>query len=360
MGRPTVHQLIIGATPHDAITQNGLLWQRWLQEAGFASELYATSIDDGCKDQIRPWHSYRAGPNGAHLLYHHSMGHPVVDQLLAEHAQNLIPVYHNVTPARWFAQADPELVRLTTLGIQQLGQMGNVLSKGVGDSDFNCGDMQAAGFKLTKTVPITFDAERYKKIGRTPPSQKINGGPLLLFVGRLAPNKCQEDLVRLLHACRQLEPATQLLLVGSHWLPAYVDWIRYVAEQLGVADGVHLLGSVSFAEMAQYYQTADLFVSLSEHEGFGMPLIESMFFKLPILAYRSSAVTGTLGGASITFDRKNYGALAQLVVRLWQDEAWQQRIIGRQTERLQDFLEPQVKSVFFQALHALGIDQTAF
>ena len=357
MSRP-VHQLIIGATPHDAITQNTLLWQRWLQEAGVKSEIYATSIDENCKDQIRPWLSYRPASD-ASLLYHHSLGNPVVEELLAKHSKNLIPVYHNVTPPHWFAGSDPELVRLTSLGLEQLKRMGAILPNGIGVSDFNSGELQAAGFKNALTVPITFDADRFEKIDPVLP--KIdNNGPILLFVGRLAPNKCQEDLIRLLYACRQLEPATQLLLVGSHWMPAYVDWVRYVAEQLGVADGVHLLGSVPFAEMAGCYQAADLFVSLSEHEGFGMPLIESMLFKLPILAYRSSAVTGTLGGVSVTFGRKNYSAIAQLVIKIWQDKAWQQRIIGRQTERLQAFLEPQVKSVFFKALNDLGLDQSGF
>ena len=356
MSRPIVHQLIVGATPRDAITQNALLWQRWLREVGADSEIYATSIDSDCQDQIRPWHSYRPAHN-ASLLYHHSLGNPIVGELLANHSKNLIPVYHNVTPPHWFAGSDPELVRLTSLGIQQLKQMGAVLPNGIGVSEFNSGEMQAAGFKHALTVPITFDAERFEKIKPIPP--KISSdGPLLLFVGRLAPNKCQEDLVRLLHACRQLEPATQLILVGSHWMPTYVDWVRYVAEQLNVADGVHLLGSVPFAEMAGCYRAADLFVSLSEHEGFGMPLIESMFFELPILAYRSSAVTGTLGGASVTVGKKNYGAMARLAVRLWKDKSWQQRIIGRQTKRLQDFLEPQVKSVFFKRLAQL--DQSGF
>lgn len=358
MGQLTVHQLVAGATPHDAITQNALLWQHWLQEAGAESEIYATSIDDGCKDQVRPWHSYRPAGDSS-LLYHHSLGNPVVEELLATHTNNLIPVYHNVTPPHWFAGSDTELVRLTTLGIRQLEQMGVIIPNGIGVSDFNCSEMRSAGFKKALTVPITFDAKRLEQITPVPPKTDSDGLKLL-FVGRLAPNKCQEDLVRLLYACRQIEPSTQLLLVGSHWMPSYVDWVRYVAEQLNVTDGVHLLGSVSFEEMAGCYQAADLFVSLSEHEGFGMPLIESMYFKLPILAYRSSAVTGTLGGASVTFGEKNYGEIAQLVIKLWKDKAWQQRISGRQTQRLKDFLEPQVKSVFFKALNDLGLDRSGF
>lgn len=354
MSRPILHQLIIGATPHDAITQNAYMWQRWLQEAGFASEIYATSIEEGCQHIVRPWHSYRSHEQAHRLLYHHSLGSPIVDELLNWPAANLIPVYHNVTPARWFKASHPELARLTNLGIEQLHRLGSVVPAAIGVSEFNCADMRVAGFKKTAVVPITFDDKQFDQAAVTPLKLKKDG-PVLLFVGRLSPNKCQEDLVRLLYACQQLEPATQLILIGSHWMPDYVDWVRYVAEQLGVADSVHLLGSVSFGEMAAAYKAADLYISFSEHEGFGMPLIESMYFELPILAYRSTAVTDTLGGASLTVGRKDYAALAQLVLQLCQDHAWQQRIIARQNKRLHDFLEPQVKTLFFEVLNEFGI-----
>ncbi|MFT5196575.1 MAG: glycosyltransferase involved in cell wall biosynthesis [Cellvibrionaceae bacterium] len=355
MSRPVLHQLIIGATPRDAITQNAILWQRWLQEAGYVSEIYATSIDDGCKSKIRPWHSYQTNGQEKGLIYHHSLGSPIVDQLLSQHASSLIPVYHNVTPAHWFAGSHPELVRLTKLGVTQLNQMGSVASAGIGVSEFNCSEMRAAGFKNVTVVPITFEAKQFEQTEPVLLNIKKDG-PVLLFVGRLSPNKCQEDLVRLLYACKKLESGTQLVLIGSHWMPAYVDWVRYVAEQLGVAESVHLLGSVSFAEMAGGYCAADLYVSLSEHEGFGMPLIESMHFELPILAYRSTAVTGTLGGASVTVGEKKYNIMAQLVMDIWQDKAWQQRIIGRQNKQLQNFLEPQVKAIFFDALTRLNMN----
>ncbi|MFK7803865.1 MAG: glycosyltransferase family 4 protein [Anaerolineae bacterium] len=355
MSRPILHQLIIGATPRDAITQNAILWQSWLQKAGYTSEIFATSIADECKNKIRPWDNYQPNEDQKGLLYHHSLGTPIVDQLLKQHHRHLIPVYHNVTPARWFAGSHPELARLTRLGEAQLKQMASIVPAGIGDSEFNCAEMRTAGFQQADVVPITFKADQFEREQPIPLNIK-NDGPLLLFVGRLSPNKCQEDLVRLLYACRQLEPTTQLVLIGSEWMPTYVDWVRYVAEQLGVTDGVHLLGSVSFAEMAGAYQAADLYVSLSEHEGFGMPLIESMYFELPVLAYRSTAVTGTLGGASVTVGRKEYGALAQLAVKLWRDKEWQQRIVSRQNNQLQKFLELQVKARFFEVLASLGIN----
>ena len=344
MSRP-IHQLVNGANARDAITQTALLWQKWLKEAGHASEIFAWTIDDNVADQVRPWHSYPAGD--AKLLYHHSLGHPEVDSLLAHYAKKLVPVYHNVTPAKWFANSHPELARLCALGKAQLAQMGTVLDFGIGVSEFNCAEMRAAGFKQTHVVPLTFEAEKYEHLTPIPPKLP-EGGPILLFVGRMVPNKCQEDLVRLLYACRQFEPKTQLVLVGSPWLPSYVEWVNYVAEQLGVADGVHMLGSVSFEELAGAYQAADVFVSMSEHEGFGMPLIEAMFFGLPIVAYRAAAVPDTLGGAGMTFGEKDFAAVAQLVQKFMVDPSLQNFMKRQQHNRISEFLIEKVQRKFSQ------------
>ncbi len=343
----TVHQLINGASQRDAITQNALLWQRWLRGSGHTSEIFALSIEADCEGQVRPWHSYRSQADK--LLYHHSLGSPVVADLIENHANGLIPVYHNVTPPHWFAGFQPELAQRAADGIAQLEQLAQAVSVGFGDSAFNCADMERAGFKEAHVVPITFDEKRYANVTPIPPKINANG-PVLLFTGRIAPHKCQADLVRLLYACRQIEPDTQLMLIGSEWAKAYADWIRYVAAELGVTDGLHMLGSVSLEEMVGAYRAADCYVSLSEHEGFGMPLIESMFFDLPVVAYRSTAVTDTLGGVGVTVGRKDFAGLAQLIIKLWQDGAWQQRVVAHQRKRLHDFLEPQVRQRFFEVL----------
>ncbi|MEM9777114.1 MAG: glycosyltransferase, partial [Chloroflexota bacterium] len=161
---------------------------------------------------------------------------------------------------------------------------------------------------------------------------------------------CQEDLVRLLYACRQFEPKTQLVLVGSPWLPSYVDWVNYVAEQLGVADGVHMLGSVSFEELAGAYQAADVFVSMSEHEGFGMPLIEAMYFDLPIVAYRAAAVPDTLSGAGITFGEKDFANLANLICSPILADQWKGDFAQTKKNRLSEFLKYRVSFLLHNSI----------
>ena len=107
--------------------------------------------------------------------------------------------------------------------------------------------------------------------------------------------------------------------------------------------------------MITYYRCADVYVSMSEHEGFGKPLIESMYFGLPVVAYASTAVPDTLGDAGILFHHKDFESLAELVGLLVQDRSLRRRVIARQTRRVKAFLEPQVRRRFEDHLRHLEL-----
>ena len=162
-------------------------------------------------------------------------------------------------------------------------------------------------------------------------------------MGRLVPNKRQEDVIRLLHYYRRFEPTARLFLVGTPWMQAYTEWLQELTQELKLDDAVVFTGGVSQRDLVTYYQLADLYVSMSEHEGFGKPLIESMYLGLPVLAYAAAGVPGTLGGSGILFRQKNHEALAELVDILVSDDALRERIITRQQERARCFLAPVIR-----------------
>ena len=180
-------------------------------------------------------------------------------------------------------------------------------------------------------------------------------GPLLLFVGRLVPNKRQEDLLKLLYFLRRFEPGARLVLVGGTSERPYVNWLTRLAGRLGLTDAVTITGQVSQQEMITTFRAADLFVSMSEHEGFGKPLIESMYFDLPVLAYASTAVPSTLGEAGILFAQKDYEALAELCGLLLSDEELRAQVIDTQRRRVAAFLAPQVRAQWLAYLARLDL-----
>ncbi len=345
MGKP-VHQFIVGASPGDAITDYALLLQRWLREDGFRSEVFAESVDPDLAKEVHTYLRYRPSHPGEMVILHHSIGTALVDGLLSLDVRFLL-VYHNVTPPEFLLDTDPVLAGQLLKGQEQLALLRERTVLGLAASPYNEAELKRMGFAPTGVLPNMLDESQYKLDSNPDLLAHYRGKePLLLFVGRLAPNKRQEDLIKLLHYYRRIEPSAHLLLVGTPWVPAYADWLQEMAQELGLGEAVVFTGHVSQRDMVTYYRLADLYVSMSEHEGFGKPLIESMCLGLPVLAYAGTAVPGTMGGSGVLFREKRHEALAELVDILVKDNALRQRIIARQRERAKAFLEPEVRRMW--------------
>ena len=132
-----------------------------------------------------------------------------------------------------------------------------------------------------------------------------DGKTNILFVGRIAPNKKQDDLVAAFSEYLAFDPTARLILVGkAEPHDPYAAHVYEVIRSLGLQETVIMPGSVNDAQLAACYRTADLFWSMSEHEGFCVPLIEAMWFDVPVFAYRSTAVPETLGSGGLLFNMK--------------------------------------------------------
>ena len=156
-------------------------------------------------------------------------------------------------------------------------------------------------------------------------------------MGRLAPNKRQEDLIKLLWVYRQINPTIQLYLVGSGADSAYGLHMRQLIAELGLEDAVHITGHVSQSKLSALYQAAAVYVSMSEHEGFGIPLVESMLHDLPVVAYASSAVTEVVEGAGVLIRHKQLHEWALVLDRVVSDPAVRQQIVAAQRQRAEHY-----------------------
>ena len=110
-------------------------------------------------------------------------------------------------------------------------------------------------------------------------------------------------------------------------------------------------GHIKFNDILAYYKVADVFLCMSEHEGFCVPLVESMFFQVPILAYDSTAIASTLGGSGILFREKRMTEVAGLIDRVVKDPDLRARMIAAQDDRLKDFDNAVVMKQFFAYLN---------
>lgn len=353
MNRGQLHQFLTGATAGDAITGQALLIQRWLREAGYESEIYAWHLHDSMATAARPMSTYRRARGETRGIYHHSIGSDVPEFLVGR-GLRLILIYHNVTPPEFFENSDPLRAYLARQGIAQLKMLQPLTELALADSHYNERDLLLNGFIRTAVLPICLQAEQYEAaVNGTLPEIPAGAELRLLFVGRLAPNKRQEDLVKLLFFLRRIHPQAHLTLVGDRWEMGYDRWVEQLAADLNVAEGLELTGKVSHEALLAHYRSADLYVSMSDHEGFGVPLIESMLLGLPVVAYGSTAVPEPMGDAGVVFHRKEFESLAELIAMLYEDKPLRRRIVERQGIRAQDFLEPRVRRQFFSYLEQI-------
>lgn len=345
--RAAIHQMLVGAVPGDAICDEALLIRDNLRQWGYDSQIYAESIHPALIKEVLPYKSYRCPDRSDDLLlFHHSIGSEICDYVRSLPAR-LILIYHNITPPEYFKDVDAHIHEQMVRGKRQLEELKDHALLALADSEFNRQELLGVGYVRTGVLPLPFDVRRYQ----VPPSEEVmkrfgDDSVNLLFVGRIAPNKRQEDVIKVFYYYKRINPRSRLLLVGSSWDPGdvYLKWLQDLVAYLGLAD-VHFCGHVPFEELVAYYRLADVFVSMSEHEGFCLPLIESMYFGIPIMAYNSTAIPYTLGGTGVLINEKRYDFIAELIELLVTDKVLKQRIVTKQRERLQGFEKEKVVSI---------------
>jgi glycosyltransferase involved in cell wall biosynthesis len=181
-----------------------------------------------------------------------------------------------------------------------------------------------------------------------------DGTTNLLFVGRWVPNKRIEDLLRVFAFYHhKLNANSRLLVVGSSWLPNYNRELLGEIRRLGLSGKVLFPGGgrgVSDPDLVSYYRSADAFVIMSEHEGFCVPLVESMFFGVPIFAYAAGAVPETLGGSGVLVSRKVFPVIALAIEEVLENRVLRSAVVGKEKERLEDLSQGRIEERLWEYL----------
>ena len=339
-----IHQFLPTFAPRDAIGTHAVHAQRILRGLGLESEIYAEGIVRSGRRQARSYRSYgrRTSPGRTWLLYQLSTGSAVADFLQARPEPKLVN-YHNVTTAALFAPWEPHVAVECAEGRRQLRELAPRVELGIAVSAFNEGELRAAGCPRTTVAPVLVDLDA-TDVGPDPDvlarleRAKEAGGSDWLFVGRVAPHKCQHDVVRALAVYRRLyDPHARLHLVGGAGSHAYVSTIQSYVASLGLSGAVDLAGSVTPEALLAHLRTADVFVCLSEHEGFCVPIVEAMRLGVPVVAFASTAVPETVGGAGLMLDAKDPLTVAAAVDRVLSDGELRGRLVAAGARRAAAF-----------------------
>jgi len=312
----SVHQAVPVLLHADAIGDETRAIRDGLRRRGLDSEIFMLPQERAQPNldaSARPLAELLTGANrGAIVLYHYALASQAT-QLLLDSPLPLVLIHHNVTPAHWFHMIDPAHEAGMAAAATDLPLLRDRTSLALGDSEYTRDELEALGFFPTGVLPIVLDQAPYHEHRAGPLHREITVAPTLLTVGRVAPNKCIEDCIRLLAAYRVgVDSRARLWIVGdADRLPVYRDALTRLVSRLGLDDAVHFAGRVTQQDLIDCYRGAIAYVSMSEHEGFCVPLLEAMVCELPILAHPSTAVPFTLGGAGLQVSPKDFPLMAE-------------------------------------------------
>ncbi len=322
---------------HDAIGAEAQTIERVLGEAGWQVETYAEYIDPELQGRTRPIGELKDPErDGTVALYHFAVCSDVTFRF-AELSCPKALIYHNVTPPEFFRPYDTGIAGVSEESLRQVRLLAEEVDLGLGDSDFNRRELAEMGYRATRTLPFLFDPGRYD----APPDEEAlptAGRPLVLMVGRVVPNKAPDDFIRTAAEYFKLEgaPPARFVIAGKrNALPAYAERIEALLELAGLGEEqLQITGEISQAELIAAYRSAGVFVTLSRHEGFCVPILESWLFGVPVLALGRAAVPETLGEAGLLIDSAEPGSVARHVRRLLSDERLRADLIGLGRARL--------------------------
>jgi glycosyltransferase involved in cell wall biosynthesis len=346
-----IDQVLPDFAAHDAIGNHVQQARQVLRQAGYQSDVWAERIDPRLAAEARPYGQRRSRP-GDVLIFHQSTDAPDMAEWLkatATGGTRLVFNYHNITPAGYFARWEPAIATRQLRARQQLVDLASVASLSIAVSEYNRRELVAAGYQQTAVCPLLLDLDPYAPAAQRP-GPRTTGGRWL-FVGRLAPNKCQHDVIAAFAVYRRChDPAARLTLIGNPSSPSYLQAMLHLVDSLGLGEAVAWRADVAFGDLLRAYRDADVLVCLSEHEGFCVPLVEAMALGLPVVAFRAGAVADTVGDGGRVIETKEPTAVAAAVASVLGDATGWARLAAAGQARSEAFRGPVVAERFLGIL----------
>ncbi|MDQ3108029.1 MAG: glycosyltransferase family 4 protein [Actinomycetota bacterium] len=354
----TLHQFVPNFAAGDAIGVHVRLTQDALRAAGWESEIFYDEAQAAVKKLGRhfsTWDRAVDGRNGeAWILFQLSTGSRMTPFLLEQDVPFGV-YFHNITPPLYFERWEPGASENLRTALAEMRRLAPSARFAIANSTFSQRELIASGFDPTAVSPVLLDP---RELAGTPnprllqrfEKETADGGTRWLFIGRVAPNKCQHDVIAAFATYREVfDPKARLTLVGGRTSNVYYRSLELLADELGVGLAVEFTDTISHDEKLACYRAADVFVCLSEHEGFKVPVVESMHFGIPVVAFSATAVPETVGDAGVLLPSKEPMLVAAAVDRVMTDDALRADLVAAGHRRAEDF------SLVRTSRHLLGL-----
>lgn len=219
-----------------------------------------------------------------------------------------IVFFQNITPERFFRGHDDHTADLVRQGLDQrplCAQFDVIMANSVATAAALCEGLlpeAAAAIDQTRIIPCppVIGTDRWDDIapGETKTSDKSR---LILFVGRLVPHKGIDDLIDGFALLAKDDPLVRLAIVGGPAHSPYALALKQRVAELdtSITSRIAFHHDISEAALKALYHEAEACASMSQHEGFGVPLLDAMFFDKPLVIRAEPGMEETAGGAAI-------------------------------------------------------------
>ena len=331
-----IHLFVPMLHRRDAVGEHTRSLRDRLMAEGIDCRIYIETPDPATVGETHHYLDYEAVALPGDVLVYQMATRSDMVAWLRDRPEPVVVNYHSITPSEYFGPWNNWIARHQVRANQDLVALAPTVVLGIGVSAFDAEELRRAGCPEVEVIPVANvrvppvapDADTLGDLtGRA-------GGPHWLSVGRLAPNKGHEDTIAGLFAARATtDPDARLTIVGSPSEPTYARALRYFAGQLGLAGAVAFVSGLTDAQLSAHYEASDVLVMLSDHEGFGVPLLEAMPHGVPVVAYAEGAVPEVVGPAGVLLDTKRPRQVAAAVSGLLSDPVRRDALAAAGRER---------------------------
>jgi len=354
-----IDQLVPAFHRGDAIGDTALHLKQYLKSQRFQSDIYCLSRDSELASMAKSFASFPKPKPSDITILHFALPSPLT-RAFTELPSRKVIVYHNITPHEYFTPYSTEMDRISRVGREELKGLSPHVELSLADSEFNRQELAALGFKRTEVFPLFIDFTKYRKPMSPFVYDLFNDGRTnILFVGRIVPNKRIEGLIKVLFYYKKyISPLVRLIVVGkTSSLPKYYQSLVRLADEFYLKpEEICFTGHIPEEEMYALYRASDVFLSMSEHEGFGLPFVECLLFDLPVVAYNCTAVPYTLGNAGVLINTNTrVDLIGELIHTVATDRNLRQSLIEGQRLQLKNYTEIKQENLLLRILQSMEV-----
>lgn len=347
-----IHQFLTSFSYGDAIGNEAVEIRDYLRSRGIESEIFALFYHPRYADRIINYREYdRYADPGNVAIFHFSIGSPVTRKFLSVPDKKVI-IYHNITPYHFFLDYHRILAKDCFKGRIELRKIRDRVDLALGDSKYNEKELQEAGFARTGVLPLVMNFEKFDR-PLVPVIQQLfgDGKTNLLYVGRIIPNKKVEDVLKVYHCYKRwFNPGSRLIIVGeSRGFERYQTALNRFIADLEIKD-VFFTGHIPDEELISYFKLADIYLHMSEHEGFCAPVPEAFYLEKPVIAHDAGAVRETMGGGGMLVNRKSFLQIAGLIDQVVNREPLRKKIIDHQNRQVTRYFQSRTGEILLNHL----------